>query len=145
MEEVVSVIVEWLGSQHSFAEKSWRSPPYGWEWVVIVATWIGGWLTAQELRARKKRLGSQTTLALIDHELSATALVETEGGLTKHSARLKFDQQAYALVVKITSSTTTEKLIHEKLSTLAEVEAFLVSETIFILSDFKVPPSASGT
>jgi len=111
---------------------------------VIVAVWIGGWLAAQELRGRKKLLNSQTTLALIDHELSATALVDMDETLTKHSARLKFDQEAYVLDVKVTSSTTKEKLIHARLATLPEVEAFLSNETIFILSDFKASPSASG-
>lgn len=141
MEEVVSVIVEWMGSRHGFSDR--RPPPYGWVWVVIVAIWIGGWLTAQELRSRKKRLDSQTTSALVDYELSATALVETDGTLTKHSARLKFDQQAYVLDVKVTVSTTAVKLIHERLATLPEVEAFLSSETIFILSDFKATTPAS--
>src|SRR5690606_27962402 len=131
-----------LSSRHGFSDR--RPPPYGWVWVVIVAIWIGGWLAAQELRGRKKLLNSQTTLALIDHELSATALVETDETLTKHSARLKFDQQAYVLDVKISSSTSTARLIHERLATLPDVEAFLSSETIFILSDFKAFPSASG-
>jgi len=141
VQEVVSAIVEWLGSPQGFSGR--RPPPYGWVWVVIVAVWIGGWLAAQELRGRKKLLNSQTTLALIDHELSATALVDMDETLTKHSARLKFDQQAYVLDVKVTSSTTKEKLIHARLATLPEVEAFLSNETIFILSDFKASPSAS--
>lgn len=142
MEEVVSVIVEWLGSRQGFSGGR-RPPPYGWVWVVIVAIWIGGWLAAQELRSRKIRLNSQTTSALVDHELSATALVETDGTFTKHSARLKFDQQAYVLEIKVTSSTTMEKLIHKRLATLPEVEALLSSETIFNLSDFRASPSAS--
>lgn len=48
MDEVVSAIVEWLGSPQGFSER--RPPPYGWVWVVIAAVWVGGWLTAQELR-----------------------------------------------------------------------------------------------
>src|SRR5690606_3132422 len=121
-----------------------RPPPYGWVWVVMAATWVGGWLAAQELRGRKKLLNSQTARVLIDHELSATALIETDETLTKHSARLKFDQQAYVLNVKITSGTETETLIHKRLTSLPEVEAWLSSETVFILSDFKAPPSASA-
>ncbi|MFL9813801.1 hypothetical protein D7241_11145 [Stutzerimonas sp. VN223-3] len=141
MEEVVSAIVEWLGSRHGYSVR--RPPPYGWVWVVIVAIWVGGWLAAQELRGNKKRLNSQTTRTLIDHELSATALIETGKTLTKHSARLKFDQQAYVLDVKITSGTEMERLIHKRLASLSEVEAVLHSETVFILSDFRISPSAS--
>ncbi|WP_301358224.1 hypothetical protein [Stutzerimonas nitrititolerans] len=89
-------------------------------------------------------MNSQTARVLIDHELSATALIETDETLTKHSARLKFDQQAYVLNVKITSGTETETLIHKRLTSLPEVEALLGSETVFILSDFKAPPSASA-
>jgi hypothetical protein len=87
-------------------------------------------------------LNSQTTRTLIDRELSATALIEAGETLTKHSARLKFDQQAYVLNVKITYGTET--LIHKRLASLSEVEALLSSETVFILSDFKAPPSASA-
>lgn len=142
MEEAVSSIVEWLGSPQGFSGR--RPPPYGWVWVVMAATWIGGWLTAQELRGKRKRLNSQTTRTLIDRELSATALIEAGETLTKHSARLKFDQQAYVLNVKVTSGTETETLIHKRLASLSEVEALLSSETVFILSDFKAPPSASA-
>lgn len=141
MEEVVSVIVEWMSSRHGFSGR--RPPPYGWVWFVIAAIWIGGWLTAQELRVRKKLLNSQTARALLDHELSATALIETDKTLIKHLARLEFDKQAYVLDVKITSGTEMERLIHKRLVSLSEVEAFLSSETVFILSDFKVSPSAS--
>ncbi|MBA1185545.1 hypothetical protein [Stutzerimonas nitrititolerans] len=142
MQEVVSVIVEWLGSPQGFSGR--RPPPYGWVWVVIAVIWVGGWLTAQELRGKKERLNSQTTRTLFDHELSATALIETGKTLTRHSARLQFDQQAYVLNVKITSGTETERLIHKRLASLSEVEAFLSSETVFILSDLKVSPAASA-
>lgn len=142
MQEVVSVIVEWLGSPQGFSER--RPPPYGWVWVVMAVTWVGGWLTARELHGKRQRLNSQTTQTLIDCELSATALIEAGETLTKHSARLKFDQQAYVLNVKITSGTETETLIHKRLASLSEVEAFLSSETVFILSDFKVYPAMSA-
>ena len=142
MDEVVSAIVEWLGNPQGFSAR--RPPPYGWVWVVMAAIWIGGWLTAQELKGKNKRLNSQANQTLIDHELSATALIETGKTLIEHSARLKFDQKAYVLDVKITSGTETERLIHKKLTSLSEVEVFLSSETVFILSDFKVSPSASA-
>jgi len=71
-------------------------------------------------------------------------LIETGKTLTRHSARLQFDQQAYVLNVKITSGTETERLIHKRLASLSEVEAFLSSETVFILSDLKVSPAASA-
>lgn len=143
MDLILSAIVDWLGSEHG----SGRRPMYGWQSVVLVAIWIGGWITARELRAKRKSLNRQLSNKLAEHELSAKALLQTGNTTVTHSAKLKNLQDSYVVEVKITSPAAPDQLIHERLASLSDVEIFLRRETMFVLADFTATahPNAAST
>lgn len=133
MDSILSAIVDWVGSKHG----SGLRPTYGWQYLLVAAVWVGGWITARELQARKKSLNLRLTEILAEHQLSAKALVQEGDTTITHSAKLKFGHDVYILDVKVTSVAAPDRLIHERLASLSDVEAFLRRETIFVLADFK--------
>lgn len=132
MDSILSAVVDWIGSKHG----SGLRPTYGWQYVLLVAVWVGGWITARELRDKKKSLNRQLTKQLAEHGLTAKALVQTGDTTITHSAKLEISQDVYVVEVRITSAAAPDQLIHERLPSLSQVEAFLRRETMFVLADF---------
>jgi hypothetical protein len=102
-----------------------------------VAFWIFAWVGAREFRAKRKLLNEQTVDRLVSQVLSATAIVETGDISTTHSAELKLERNVYVLAINIFAGSAPSRVIHEEFLSLFEAEQFLISETVFVLSDFK--------
>ena len=138
MDELFSHIIQWLGESHT----SWRGrTSYNVEIVLVIAMSIGGAIIAKDYAARRKASRDHLALALSSTEQVATSFSEQDGQRVKYRGTLRQENEGYTVSILRQTGLEHTETHSPPLSSLEAVEAYLTSQTVFVLADFKDAPA----
>jgi len=139
MDDLFSHIARWLGESHT----SWRGrTSYNVEIVLAIAMSIGGAIIAKDYAAQRKASRERTLLALSSSELVATSFSGQDGQRVKYRGTLRQENKAYTVSILRQSDLECTETHGQPLPSLEAIEAYLTSQTVFVLADFKEPPAS---
>ncbi|MGY4879701.1 hypothetical protein ACLUEY_17695 [Vreelandella aquamarina] len=131
MEEFINPIIEWLGETHGSRDT------YGWIAAVGIIVSIVGSIEAATYTEKKKKLRAEKSKVAEDKKLSATIVTFSENQPMRQVAIISREKSFFIVTVKTLADSQPEEKVSNPLSSIDEVEEYLLKNTKFILADFK--------
>jgi hypothetical protein len=130
---LIQAILEFMTTTHGGGR---HGPVYGWIWVLAIGIWAFTALAAWQFNARRRRWRSERCASAAAGPLKAVVVVASGPRPRRVEGSFRAVDAAFELSLCETVDGLPTESIH-RFDTIEALEAFLKSQTILRLGDFK--------